>query len=254
VHDTYAILAERLTKVYGSGNTEVVAMYDASLAVDPGEVAALVGPSGAGKSTFLAAVGLINPPGSGRIFIDGQLVMDGPVPLVNLGVFRRKHIGYVFQKSNLIPFLTARENVQIAMELDEWLPRDARRRAMELLDQLGVADRADYRPTTLSAGQQQRVAIARALANHPNVILADEPSASLDSHRGRQVMGLFHEIARTHGAAVIVVTHDTRSLDLFDQIYTMEDGSIRAGMEQLPAAGLPPATKHTVARFTGHNA
>ncbi|MCU0961843.1 MAG: ABC transporter ATP-binding protein [Pirellulaceae bacterium] len=222
-----AIETRSLKKVYGSGNTEIVAMHDATLTVRRGEVIALLGPSGAGKSTFLTAVGLINPPTSGQIAIGNVPVLDGPRPLVNLRRFRRQHIGYVFQKSNLIPFLNARENVQVALELNGAPPRAARRRALDLLAELGVADRADHGTSMLSGGQQQRVAIARALANQPSVILADEPTAALDSHRGRQVMELFQRVAHQHGAGVIVVTHDHRTLDVFDTIYEMEDGVIR---------------------------
>jgi putative ABC transport system ATP-binding protein len=222
-----AIETQNLTKVYGSGNTEVVAMRDVSMRVRQGEVVALLGPSGAGKSTFLTAVGLINPPTAGRVIIGGQLVMDGPHAQTNLRVFRRKHIGYVFQKSNLIPFLTALENVQVALELNDLSPRAARRRAGALLENLGVADRGGNLPAMLSGGQQQRVAVARALANQPSVILADEPTAALDSHRGRQVMELFSQVAHEHGTGVIVVTHDHRSLDVFDTTYEMEDGLIR---------------------------
>ncbi len=208
-------------------------MRDASLTVRRGEVVALLGPSGAGKSTFLTAVGLINPPTAGQILIGGKLVMDGPRAMTNLRSFRRKHIGYVFQKSNLIPFLSAQENVRIAMELNGTPSRTARRRALELLEELGVADRADYQPTMLSGGQQQRVAVARALANQPSVMLADEPTAALDSHRGRQVMELFRRVAHEHGTGVIVVTHDQRALDVFDTTYEMEDGVIRQGKSQL---------------------
>ena len=222
-----AIETQSLTKVYGSGNTEVIAMYDASVCVQRGEVVALLGPSGAGKSTFLTAVGLINPPTSGRIFIGGRLVMDGPHATADLRTFRRTHIGYVFQKSNLIPFLVARENVQIAVELNGVRASAARRRALELLDYLGVADRAESFPSTLSGGQQQRVAVARALANKPSIILADEPTAALDSQRGRQVMELFRRVAHEHGAGVVVVTHDQRALNVFDTVYDMEDGVIR---------------------------
>ncbi len=225
--DGPAIETEALTKTYGSGNTEVMALRETTMRIRRGEVVALLGPSGSGKSTFLTAVGLINPPTSGRITIGGELVMDGPRALSNLPAFRRKHIGFVFQKSNLIPFLTALENVQIALELNAWTPRRAKRRAIGLLDSLDVADRADHYPAMLSGGQQQRVAVARALANEPSAILADEPTAALDSYRGRQVMELFSEVAHTHGAAVIVVTHDQRSLDVFDTLYDMEDGVIR---------------------------
>jgi len=222
-----AIEAEGLTKIYGSGNTEVVAMRDATMHVKEGEVVALLGPSGSGKSTFLTAVGLINPPTSGRIIIRDRLVLDGDTAHANLRSFRRKHIGFIFQKSNLIPFLSAIENVQIAMQLNGGSTAFARRRAIELMDYLGVAERAHNYPSMLSGGQQQRIAVARALANRPSVILADEPTAALDGHRGRQVMELFAKIAHEQGAGVIVVTHDHRALDVFDTIYEMEDGLLR---------------------------
>ena len=214
-------------KTYGSGNTEVVAMRDASMNVAHGEIVALLGPSGAGKSTFLTAIGLINLPTSGRITISDQLVLIGPQPMVNLKTFRREHLGFVFQKSNLIPFLSARENVQIAIEINGYKPRAARKRALRLLDELGMGARADNFPSMLSGGQQQRIAISRALANRPAVILADEPTAALDSHLGRQVMELFRDLAHKHGTAAIIVTHDQRALDVFDTIYEMEDGIIK---------------------------
>lgn len=227
MHDSPAIETHDLTKVYGSGNTEVVAMRDASMKVRPGEVVALLGPSGSGKSTFLTAVGLINPPTSGQIHIGGHFVLDGPHARTNLTAFRRRHVGFVFQKSNLIPFLNARENVQIALELNDVSPRAARRRALELLDNLGVKNRSEHLPAMLSGGQQQRVAVARALANQPSILLADEPTAALDSVTGRQVMELFARVAHEHGTGVIVVTHDQRALSVFDTIYEMEDGVLR---------------------------
>jgi len=226
---TPAIETIALTKVYGSGHTEVVAMRDASLRIEPGQCAALIGPSGAGKSTYLTAVGLINPPTSGRILIGGRAVMDGPVALTDPRRFRRQHIGYVTQKANLIGFLTAMENVEVAMHLNGVPARTARQQAQELMGYLGVAERADGYPPELSGGEQQRVAIARALANRPSVVLADEPTAALDSRRGRQVMELFAKVAHEQGAGVIVVTHDQRALDVFDVIYEMEDGIIRQG-------------------------
>lgn len=224
--DKFAIQADGLKKIYGSGNTEVVAMQHASMHVAYGEIVALLGPSGSGKSTFLTAVGLINPPTSGRIKIRGQLVLNGPQPMVDLKSIRRKYLGFVFQKSNLIPFLSARENVQIALEINGYSPQNSRKRALELLNELGMDDRADNFPSMLSGGQQQRVAISRALANQPAVILADEPTAALDSHLGRQVMELFRDLAHKHGTGVIIVTHDQRALDVFDAIYEMEDGII----------------------------
>lgn len=231
LNDT-AIVATKLTKRYGSGNTEVLAMREASMTVKAGEVVALLGPSGSGKSTFLTAIGLINPPTSGTISIRGQKVLDGGTACVNLRAYRREHIGYVFQKSNLIPFLSAIENVQIAMQLNGESKRDSYRRAIELMDYLGVADRAANLPSMLSGGQQQRVAVARALANRPSVILADEPTAALDGHRGRQVMELFAKVAHEQGSAVIVVTHDHRSLEVFDTTYEMEDGVITQNQQQ----------------------
>ena len=222
----FAIETIQLRKVYGSGNTEVVALHGATMQVHRGEVVALLGPSGSGKSTLLTAIGLINPPSSGQVRIGGVLVLDGPHEKIKVREFRRRHIGFVFQKSNLIPFLSAVEKVQIAMELNGDTPRAARHRALELLDYLGVADRADNLPSMLSGGQQQRVAVARALANRPSVILADEPTAALDSHRGRQVMELFQRVAHEQYAGVIVVTHDHRSLDVFDTHYEMEDGQL----------------------------
>lgn len=243
--DAPAIEAFNLTKIYGRGNTEVVAMNDVSLRVERGEVVALLGPSGAGKSTLLTAIGLINPPTSGRIEIGGLPVMEADRPLVNLRSFRRKHLGFVFQKANLIPFLTAVENVQIAMEINDTPSSTARQRAFDLLDYLGVGDRADNLPDALSGGQQQRVAVARALANHPSLILADEPTAALDSHRGRQVMELFRKVSHEQGAAVIVVTHDHRSLDVFDRRFEMEDGILKSqqSADLSSTSENPPATE-----------
>ncbi len=231
--DTPAIEVFDLTKIYGSGNTEVVAMKDITLSVARGEVVALLGPSGAGKSTLLTAIGLINPPTRGRVIIGGVPVMDGPNALVDLRAFRRRHLGFVFQKANLIPFLNALQNVQIALEINDRPPRQARRRALELLDYLGVVDRAYNLPDALSGGQQQRVAVARALANEPRLILADEPTAALDSGRGRQVMELFRQAAHERGSGVVVVTHDHRALDVFDRTFEMEDGVLFGQLAEL---------------------
>ena len=225
--DAPSVETQSLTKTYGQGNTEVLAVRDVSFKVQRGEVVALVGPSGAGKSTLLTAIGLINPPTSGKIAISGCPVMSGPNPQVDIRAFRRKYLGFVFQKTNLIPFLTALENVQVAMEINDLPSRKARKRALELLDYLDVADRARNLPFMLSGGQQQRVAVARALANNPSLILADEPTAALDSHRGRRVMDLLRKVAHEHNAGVIVVTHDHRALDVFDRIFEMEDGELR---------------------------
>jgi putative ABC transport system ATP-binding protein len=227
-NSTPAVEVSHLRKVYGSGHTEVVAIRDASLRIERGEIIGMLGPSGAGKSTLLTAIALINPPTSGQITIDGTPVLDGPRALVDLRSFRRQHLGFVFQKANLIPFLTALENVRIAMEINDVPPRQARNRAVELLEQLGVGKRAHNLPDALSGGEQQRVAVARALANHPSLILADEPTAALDKERGRQVMELFAQIAHQQNAGVIVVTHDHRTLDVFDRTLDVEDGVLRS--------------------------
>jgi len=226
-HDRDAVLeATGLTKIYGSGHTEVVAVRDATLSVARGEIVALLGPSGAGKSTLLTLIGLIVPPNTGRIAIGGSVVFDDHRMRVNARRFRRQHLGFVFQKANLIPFLTASENVRLAMEINDHPSRAAKQRASELLDYLGVGERADHLPSKLSGGEQQRVAVARALANRPSLILADEPTAALDSVRGRQVMELFAKVAHEQNAGVIVVTHDHRALDVFDRTLEMEDGHL----------------------------
>jgi putative ABC transport system ATP-binding protein len=225
--DKLSLHAEGLTKIYGSGHTEVVAVRDVSVTVKRGEIVALLGPSGAGKSTLLTLLGLIRPPNTGRIAIDGTLVFENHQAKVNVRRFRRQKLGFVFQKANLIPFLTAAENVRLAMEIDDQPARLSRQRAKELLNYLGVGERATNLPNMLSGGEQQRVAVARALANRPSVILADEPTAALDSVRGRQVMELFRKVAHEQNAGVIVVTHDHRALDVFDRTLEMEDGMLK---------------------------
>lgn len=227
MNESFAIETHQVTKLYGSGRTEVQALREASLQVPKGKVVALLGPSGSGKSTLLTIVGLVIMPTSGQVSINGQLIVDGTHPQTDLRRFRRRHIGFVFQKANLIPFLSAVENVQIAMELNGVGNRAAHNRASDLLKYLGVVERAQDMPARLSGGEQQRVAVARALANNPDVLLADEPTASLDSQRGRQVMELFAKVAHEQNAGVIVVTHDHRCLDVFDTIYELEDGVLR---------------------------
>ncbi|MFZ2958600.1 MAG: ABC transporter ATP-binding protein [Candidatus Ozemobacteraceae bacterium] len=219
--------AENLTMIYGSGHTEVVAVRDVTMTVARGEIVALLGPSGAGKSTLLTLLGLIRAPTLGRIVLLGTPVFENNESLVNVRSFRREHLGFVFQKANLIPFLTAEENIRLAMEINDQPSWVSKQRARELLEYLGIGERGDHLPATLSGGEQQRVAVARALGNHPALILADEPTAALDSVRGRQVMELFRKVAHEQNAGVIVVTHDHRALDVFDRTLEMEDGKLR---------------------------
>ena len=223
---TDAVRAVDLSKTYGTGPATVVALDRVSLTIPRGTVAALLGPSGSGKSTLIKALGFVSPADTGEVFFEDRLVVKDGRPLADLAQLRRRHLGFVFQKANLTSFLTARENVEIACEFGG--KTDGRRRARELLDYLDIAHRADAYPEMLSGGEQQRVAIARALANEPSLILADEPTAALDSVRSRSVMELFRKVAHDRGAAVLVVTHDHRALDVFDVLYEMEDGRIRA--------------------------
>jgi putative ABC transport system ATP-binding protein len=222
-----AVRALRLMKSYGSGEGRVVPLNDVSLELAAGQVAALLGPSGAGKSTLLKALGLIGLPDSGEIWLDGVKVFGGGGTLVDVAALRRRGLGFVFQKANLISFLTARENIEVSCEIGGMGRRERQARALELLRYLEIEGRADAYPDELSGGQQQRVAIARALANSPSLLLADEPTAALDSIRGRAVMELFRKVAHDQGAAVLVVTHDHRSLDVFDVTWEMEDGVLR---------------------------
>ncbi len=222
---TPAIIAENLCKTYGRGNISVKALDRVSLTLNTGETAALLGPSGAGKSTLLTMLGLIRQPDSGKIVIGEETVFDNG-SRTDIRTFRRKNIGFVFQKANLLPFLNALDNVRLAMEINDVSGKEAKQRAAELLEQFGLGDRLHFMPKELSGGQQQRVAIARALANRPRILLADEPTAALDSAMGRKVMELLRDAARQHDAGVLVVTHDHRAIDVFDRIWVMEDGKI----------------------------
>ena len=222
---TPAIIAENLCKTYGRGNISVKALDRVSLTLNTGETAALLGPSGAGKSTLLTMLGLIRQPDSGKIVIGNETVFDNG-GRTDIRTFRRKNIGFVFQKANLLPFLSALDNVRLAMEINDVSGREAKKRAAELLEQFGLGARLRFMPKELSGGQQQRVAIARALANRPRILLADEPTAALDSAMGRKVMELLRDAARNHNAGVLVVTHDHRAMDVFDRIWVMEDGKI----------------------------
>ena len=216
--------ARNLTKTYGKGETMVTALADACLEVLPAELVAIVGPSGSGKTTLLTCIGCIKDPTNGYIEIDGQVVYDNGWKKTDLHRLRREKIGFVLQTFNLIPFLTTLENVSIAMDLVGKRDHKAKDKAIELLDYLQVSDRMKNYPENLSGGEKQRVAIARALANDPKIILADEPTAQLDTERGKNVMELMRKLARERNSAVIVVTHDRRMVEGFDRIYMLQDG------------------------------
>lgn len=230
-----AIEVENLTKIYGKGETAVTAIADATLQVKPGELVAILGPSGSGKTTLLTSIGLINEPTHGKVVIDGAVVADnGWLPGMDLKQFRRQKLGFIFQAHNLIPFLTALENVMISLELNDIPSAEAKTRAASLLDCLNLGHRLDNYPKSLSGGEAQRVAIARALANKPKVILADEPTAALDTENGKNVMLLLKSLAVENQSAVLVVTHDHRMVEGFDRIFEVRDGRIVTESHKLP--------------------
>jgi len=229
---------EHVSQTFGSGPMAVQALKPTSLSVDAGELVALLGPSGSGKSTLLLAISLITPPTTGRIRIQDRLLWDDGPTGVDPRAFRRRHIGFIFQQHNLIPFLSVLENVALVMQLNGTGRREAARRARELLTYLEIDHRADVLPARLSGGEQQRVAIGRALANEPPLILADEPTAALDTERGNKVMDLLRRIARERGSAVITVTHDHRMIAGFDTVYHLEDGVLVDVQQQASPRGM----------------
>jgi len=217
---------ENVSKTFRQGEVAVQALKPTTLSVERGELAALLGPSGSGKSTLLLAISLILEPTTGRIAVNGrEIYRDGPTG-IDERAFRRRNIGFIFQQHNLIPFLTVQENVALVLTLNGAGRRAAASRARELLGYLEIAHRADSLPANLSGGEQQRVAIGRALANEPRLVLADEPTAALDTERGRKVMGLLRKIARERESAVITVTHDQRMIEGFDTVYHLDDGRL----------------------------
>ena len=224
--DAPPLVLRNISKTYGAGETAVDAVREASLAVEPGEILAIVGPSGSGKTTLLSVAGCLLRPTSGQVVILGQEVTT--FGQSQLSGFRLRHIGFVFQTFNLLPSLSARENVEIALNLAGLAGHQAHDRADRLLDLLELTQRARHRPPDLSGGEQQRLAVARALANRPDIILADEPTASLDSRVGHQVMELMRSaVIAGEARGLVVVTHDTRILDLAHRVLLMEDGVLR---------------------------
>ncbi len=221
-----AVEVAALSKIFGSGDLAVHALTDINFSVQEGELAALLGPSGSGKSTLLLCISLILEPTQGRIAINGKAIYDNGWTGLDVRRFRRENIGFIFQAHNLIPFLTAQDNIALSMQLNGVSTRESMRRTGELLRYLEIAHRGDSFPASLSGGEQQRVAIGRALANEPRLILADEPTAALDTDRGGKVMALLKRIARERRSAVITVTHDKRMIQGFDTVYQLNDGRL----------------------------
>ncbi len=218
------IHTENLTRVYGSGETAVVALDHVNLTVEEGQFVAVMGPSGCGKSTLLHLIGGLDRPTEGRVVLNGYDL--GRLSDDALTALRRRKIGFVFQFFNLIPVLTALENAALPLLLDGVKAEAARRRAAEWLDRMGLGDRLHHRPDQLSAGQQQRVAIARALVTEPALILADEPTGNLDSRAGDEIAALLRRIVSEWGRTVLLVTHDPRIAAYADRIIFLKDGRI----------------------------
>jgi putative ABC transport system ATP-binding protein len=228
-----------ISKHFGERERRVDALVDITMDVFAGEVVGLVGPSGSGKTTLLNAIGCITEPSSGWMRLNGEVVYDQGWLRRDLRRLRLEMIGFIFQTHNLLPFLTAAENVMEVMELAGATPREARARAAGLLDYLQVGNRNDHMPAQLSGGEAQRVAIARALANQPKIILADEPTAPLDSERAGIVMDLLRRIATEQEAAIICVTHDETIFDRFNRIFRLRDSRLVATSTE--PASTPPA-------------
>ena len=218
------IRIEGLRKRYGEGDTAVDALRDVNMVVAPGEVVGLVGPSGSGKSTLLKCLGAVIEPTAGKMWLGSQPIYDNGWLNRDLRALRRDHIGFVFQAPYLIPFLDVTDNVALLPMLAGVANDKARSRALQLLTDLDVQHRAGAQPSSLSGGEQQRVSIARALANQPPVVLADEPTAPLDSERALGVMRILNRMAAQHQTAIIVVTHDEKILPTFKRIYHIRDG------------------------------
>jgi putative ABC transport system ATP-binding protein len=220
------IVAEDVTKTFHEGKETVDVLKGASLHLEAGEVVALEGPSGSGKTTFLSILGCLLGASGGSVEIAGERI-DATRP-AKLQDVRRRHIGFAFQQFNLFPALTALENVEYALNLKGVVGASAERQARELMERVGLSDRARFLPRDLSGGQKQRVAIARALVASPSVILADEPTANLDQSVAGQILDLFSELARRENRSLLIVTHDPKVRRVADRAVTIEDGRIAA--------------------------
>ncbi|HYY77237.1 MAG TPA: ABC transporter ATP-binding protein [Gaiellaceae bacterium] len=220
------VRAERLSRDFSAGDSVVHALADVDLGVGEGELVVLHGPSGSGKTTLLNLVGGLDRPTSGRVWVDGAEVSAlGEEQLVG---FRRTTIGFIFQGFGLLPILTAAENVEVPLRLQKAEPARREARVRELLEVVGLGERANHRPYELSGGEQQRVAIVRALVNDPRLLLADEPTGQLDSENARTIMEVIRDLVDTRGVSALVATHDPALLDVADRIIRLQDGRVVA--------------------------
>jgi putative ABC transport system ATP-binding protein len=235
---------QAVSKLYKSDNTIIKAVDEVSLTIRAGEFVGLVGPSGSGKTTMLAMLAALLNPSSGTIIIEGHNLAQ--MPDKERILFRRNKIGFTFQQNNLLPFLNAQENVELMLRLNKRLDKQGRERAKDLLVRLGLGDRLHNLPSQLSGGQQQRVAIARALIHNPKLVLADEPTASLDTERAFQVVETFAELIHEHDRAGIMVTHDLRMCHAMDKVIQMLDGKIERIIEDRAEIEALARTTHPV--------
>ncbi len=219
------IVIRNLSHFFGEGILRKQILFNINLTLKSGEIVIMKGPSGSGKTTLLTLIGALRSPQSGSLQVLGQeLVGTNRRKMVKI----RRKIGYIFQGHNLLECLTARQNVQMSIELHNNLSsEEAKQKSIAMLEAVGLGDRAEYYPHNLSGGQKQRVAIARALVSHPQLVLADEPTAALDSKSGRDVVEIMQRLAKELGSTILIVTHDNRILDIADRILEMEDGRLR---------------------------
>ncbi|MEB3227611.1 MAG: DevA family ABC transporter ATP-binding protein [Synechocystis sp.] len=218
------VIMQGVNHFFGQGNLRKQILFDIDLTLGKGEVVILKGPSGSGKTTLLTLMGGLRSAQTGSLTVFGQeLVGAKKAQLIKI----RRHVGYIFQAHNLLESLTARQNVQMSVELHDHISsREAQQKAIAMLESVGLGDHVNYQPHNLSGGQKQRVAIARALVSHPKMILADEPTAALDSKSGHDVVELMRTLAREQGSTILIVTHDNRILDVADRIIELEDGRL----------------------------
>jgi putative ABC transport system ATP-binding protein len=247
MNDT-GLQVRNLTKRFGEGETEVTAVRHVSLDVAPGEVVLIMGPSGSGKSTLLLMLGALLRPSEGTISLDSMelsALSENKLPDVRL-----RHFGFIFQDFNLLSALNVLDNVALAAELTGVSRRAARERAAELLSELGLGHRLNFSTEKLSGGEKQRVAIARALINDPSLVLADEPTANLDSSHGKETMRLLREIAKERGRTVVIVSHDARIKDIADRVLWLEDGQFKEMVEMAtdPVCGMAVERDKAVSR------
>jgi putative ABC transport system ATP-binding protein len=231
-HDFLVVEINHLSHFFGTGSLKKQVLFDVSLSIGRGEIVIMTGPSGSGKTTLLSMLGGLRSPQVGSLKVLGQELVGAKQKQV---IQVRRNIGYIFQAHNLLKSLTAQQNVQMSAQLNpKFTAQDIQERSSQMLDAVGLGERKNYYPDNLSGGQKQRVAIARALVNHPQIVLADEPTAALDSKSGRDVVEIMRTLAKEQGTTILMVTHDNRILDVADRIVHMEDGCLSRNDKLVP--------------------